>query len=169
VPTHNHHLQYTCSHTDGSDLPINFSRLTPFYLKKLNITFWSYLDSSTSWYIVFKLHCTVVHPVPCIVLYKCLPVCLPSQNCSCTIYISRAAPQIGFSCMGPINIHTSNTATWSTHSQKKMMSHLLPIFTFNYTIQTNLAEKITWDVLLLHFQNSPQKEWHSYQTIGLKN
>jgi len=55
VPTHNCSHQYTCSTTDGSDLPINFSRLTPFYSKKLNTTFWSNLDSSTSWYTVFEL------------------------------------------------------------------------------------------------------------------
>lgn len=47
VPTHNRCHQYTCSTTDSSDLPINFSRLTPFYSKKLNTTFWSNLDSFT--------------------------------------------------------------------------------------------------------------------------
>jgi hypothetical protein len=78
VPTHNRCHQYICSTTNGSDLPINFSRLTPFYSKKLNTTFWSNLDSSTSWYTVFGPYCTAVHPVPCIVLHKCLPMFLPS-------------------------------------------------------------------------------------------
>lgn len=75
VPTHNHCHQYTCT-TDGSDLPINFSRLTTFYSKKLNTIFWSNLDSSASWW-VFEPYHTAVHPVPCIVLHKCLPMCLP--------------------------------------------------------------------------------------------
>jgi hypothetical protein len=42
------------------------------------LTFWSNLDSSNPWYTVFESYCTVVHPVPCIVLHKCLSTCLPS-------------------------------------------------------------------------------------------
>lgn len=107
-PIHHHCLQYTCSTTDGTYLP----------LRNWITDLWSSLDWLPSG--MASVSCTVmlsllaIHPVNCTALHKCLPVCLPSHMCSCAIKTATSVLWMGFSYTCLIQLMHSVPAQYVT-------------------------------------------------------